>query len=132
MARRPSTEYFPSGLKVIDAFFPIGFGSVTAIKGQRYVALPPLTRAAEFAASTKLSHLLFVSTSSGVGKSHVALDVVITQHRANLKQLEASKHVHCIYVVIGRSERALASILKTLKGTGAMASTTVVAATGDR
>ena len=63
----------------------------------------------------------------GVGKSQVALDMLITQHRLNAKRAPQDR-VHCIYAAVGRSERTVNSIRSLLTSTGAMDSTTIVTA----
>jgi F-type H+-transporting ATPase subunit alpha len=54
------------------------------------------------------------------GKTAVALDTIINQK---------DKNVICIYVAIGQKESTVADIVETLKNHGALAYTTVVAAT---
>ena len=54
------------------------------------------------------------------GKTAIAIDTIINQK---------GQGVNCIYVAIGQKASTVASIVKTLEETGAMAYTTVVAAT---
>lgn len=54
------------------------------------------------------------------GKTAIAIDTIINQKGKNVK---------CIYVAIGQKASTVASIVKTLEESGAMAYTTVVAAT---
>ncbi|MBQ7954480.1 MAG: F0F1 ATP synthase subunit alpha [Lachnospiraceae bacterium] len=54
------------------------------------------------------------------GKTAIAIDTIINQKGQNVK---------CIYVAIGQKASTVASIVKTLEEAGAMAYTTVVAAT---
>ena len=54
------------------------------------------------------------------GKTAIAIDTIINQK---------GQGVHCIYVAIGQKASTVASLVKTLEENGAMAYTTVVAAT---
>ena len=58
------------------------------------------------------------------GKTAIAIDTIINQ-RSNF---EAGKPVYCIYVAIGQKGSTVASIVNTLRETGAMDYTVVVAA----
>jgi F-type H+-transporting ATPase subunit alpha len=59
------------------------------------------------------------------GKTAVAIDTIINQKRTH----ETNKPVYCIYVAIGQKRSTVAKVVKTLESHGAMAYTTVVAAT---
>ncbi|MEO5331630.1 MAG: F0F1 ATP synthase subunit alpha [Magnetococcus sp. YQC-5] len=59
------------------------------------------------------------------GKTAVAVDAIINQKRTH----ETDKAVYCIYVAIGQKRSTVAQVVKTLEKHGAMAYTTVVAAT---
>ena len=56
------------------------------------------------------------------GKTAIIIDTIINQRNAD---------VHCIYVAIGQKASSVAEVVDTLKKHGAMAHTTVVAATAD-
>ena len=58
----------------------------------------------------------------GTGKTAVALDAIINQRDTD---------VYCIYVAIGQKASTVAGVIRTLETAGAMAYTTVVAATAD-
>ncbi|NGZ25810.1 MAG: F0F1 ATP synthase subunit alpha, partial [Magnetococcales bacterium] len=59
------------------------------------------------------------------GKTAVAIDAIINQKRTH----ETDKPVYCIYVAIGQKRSTVAQVVKVLEDHGAMAYTTVVAAT---
>ncbi len=58
------------------------------------------------------------------GKTAIAIDTIINQKEF----FEAGKPVYCIYVAIGQKASTIAGIMKTLQDAGAMAYTTIVAA----
>jgi F-type H+-transporting ATPase subunit alpha len=58
------------------------------------------------------------------GKTAIAVDTIINQKEF----FEAGKPVYCIYVAIGQKASTIAGIMKTLEEYGAMAYTTIVAA----
>src|SRR6478609_4686375 len=58
------------------------------------------------------------------GKTAIAVDTIINQKEF----YEAGKPVYCIYVAIGQKASTIAGIMKTLEEYGAMAYTTIVAA----
>ena len=58
------------------------------------------------------------------GKTAIAVDTIINQKEF----YEAGKPVYCIYVAIGQKASTIAGIMKTLKESGAMAYTIIVAA----
>ncbi len=97
--RRSVHEPMQTGLKAIDALVPIGRGQRELIIGDRQT-----------------------------GKTAIAIDTILNQREAN-KGLDASQMLHCIYVAIGQKQSTVAQIVKVLEERGAMAYTTVVAAT---
>jgi F-type H+/Na+-transporting ATPase subunit alpha len=58
------------------------------------------------------------------GKTAIALDTIINQKEF----YQAGKAVYCIYVAIGQKASTIAGVMKTLEDAGAMAYTTIVAA----
>lgn len=58
------------------------------------------------------------------GKTAIAIDTIINQKEF----YEAGKPVYCIYVAIGQKASTIAGVMKTLEDYGAMAYTTIVAA----
>src|SRR5690348_14114902 len=58
------------------------------------------------------------------GKSAICIDTIINQKEF----FKAGKPVYCIYVAIGQKASTIAGIMKTLEENGAMAYTTIVAA----
>lgn len=59
------------------------------------------------------------------GKTAICVDTIINQKEF----YEAGKPVYCIYVAIGQKASTVAGVMKTLEDNGAMAYTTIVAAT---
>src|ERR1700744_975629 len=60
----------------------------------------------------------------GTGKTAICIDAIINQKEF----YAAGKPVYCIYVAIGQKASTIAGIMKTLEENGAMAYTTIVAA----
>src|ERR1700744_417560 len=58
------------------------------------------------------------------GKTAICIDAIINQKEF----FDAGKPVYCIYVAIGQKASTVAGVMKTLEETGAMAYTTIVAA----
>ncbi|MBW7951568.1 MAG: F0F1 ATP synthase subunit alpha, partial [Chitinophagaceae bacterium] len=58
------------------------------------------------------------------GKTAIAIDTIINQKEF----FDAGKPVYCIYVAIGQKASTVAGVMKTLSDNGAMAYTTIVAA----
>lgn len=58
------------------------------------------------------------------GKTAIAIDTIINQKEF----YQAGKPVYCIYVAIGQKASTIAGVMKTLEENGAMAFTTIVAA----
>ena len=61
------------------------------------------------------------------GKTAMALDTILNQQNYNGK--EGHRTLYCIYVAVGQKRSTVAQLVKKLEETGAMAYTTVVAAT---
>ena len=59
------------------------------------------------------------------GKTSVGIDTILNQK----KFYDAGQPVHCVYVAIGQKRSTVAKVVQTLEEKGAMAYTTVVAAT---
>lgn len=97
--RQPINEPLLTGVRIIDALFPIGRGQRELIIGDRQT-----------------------------GKTAIALDAIINQKQYNDKVSEKEK-VYCIYVAIGQKRSSVARIVKTLQDHGAMDYSIVVAAT---
>jgi len=88
-----------TGLKAIDSLIPVGRGQRELIIGDRQT-----------------------------GKTAVAIDAIINQKSIN-ESPDESKKLYCFYVAIGQKRSTVAQIVKTLEDAGAMAYTTVIAAT---
>jgi F-type H+-transporting ATPase subunit alpha len=90
-----------TGLKSVDAMIPIGRGQRELIIGDRQT-----------------------------GKTAVALDTILNQKSYNEEAgSDESKKLYCIYVAIGQKRSTVAQLVKKLEETGAIAYTTIVAAT---
>lgn len=99
--RQPVKEPLQTGITAIDAMIPIGRGQRELIIGDRQT-----------------------------GKTAVAIDAIINQkftHTEEAKQL-GIKPVYCVYVAIGQKESTVAQVVAKLEEHGAMAFTTVIAA----
>jgi F-type H+-transporting ATPase subunit alpha len=88
-----------TGLKVIDALVPVGRGQRELIIGDR-----------------------------GTGKTALAVDAMINQHRLNQQLQKGEKRVISIYVAIGQKQSKIAQVVGKLTETGAINSAIVVAA----
>ena len=97
--RRSVSEPMQTGLKALDALVPIGRGQRELIIGDRQT-----------------------------GKTAVAVDAIVNQ-KQNWESGDEKKRLYCIYVAIGQKRSTVAQIVKALEDNGAMAYTTVVAAT---
>ena len=97
--RQSINEPLMTGVRIVDALFPIGRGQRELIIGDRQT-----------------------------GKTAIAIDAIINQKQYNDKVSEKEK-VYCIYVAIGQKRSSVARIVKTLQEHGAMDYTIVVAAT---
>ncbi|MFV0514254.1 MAG: F0F1 ATP synthase subunit alpha, partial [Jhaorihella sp.] len=58
-----------------------------------------------------------------------AMDTILNQANYNGREADGMKTLHCIYVAVGQKRSTVAQLVKKLEETGAMAYTTVVAAT---
>lgn len=97
--RQSINEPLMTGVRIVDALFPIGRGQRELIIGDRQT-----------------------------GKTAIAIDAIINQKQYNDKVSDKEK-VYCIYVAIGQKRSSVARIVKTLQEHGAMDYTIVVAAT---
>jgi F-type H+-transporting ATPase subunit alpha len=101
--RQPVDTPMKTGIKAIDALFPIGRGQRELIIGDR-----------------------------GLGKTAIAIDTIINQKNINdLAAKDKSgkfKKVTCIYVAIGQKQSTVAQVVEKFKETGALAYTIIVAA----
>ncbi|MDR2074599.1 MAG: F0F1 ATP synthase subunit alpha, partial [Holosporales bacterium] len=97
--RQSINEPVLTGVRIIDALFPIGRGQRELIIGDRQT-----------------------------GKTAIAIDAIINQKQYN-DFLPENKKMYCIYVAIGQKMSTVARIVKTLKEKEAMPYTIVVAAT---
>lgn len=97
--RQTINEPLLTGVRIVDALFPIGRGQRELIIGDRQT-----------------------------GKTAIAIDAIINQKQYNDKVSEKEK-VYCIYVAIGQKRSSVARIVKTLQDHGAMDYSIVVAAT---
>jgi F-type H+-transporting ATPase subunit alpha len=102
IARQPVDTPMKTGIKAIDALFPIGRGQRELIIGDR-----------------------------GLGKTAVAIDTIINQKEGNDQAVKGKgklKKVICIYVAIGQKQSTVAQVIEKLRETGALGYTIVVAA----
>ena len=97
--RQSINEPLMTGVRIVDALFPIGRGQRELIIGDRQT-----------------------------GKTAIAIDAIINQKQYNDKS-QPNEKVYCIYVAIGQKRSSVARIVKTLQEHGAMDYTIVVAAT---
>ncbi|HSN83051.1 MAG TPA: F0F1 ATP synthase subunit alpha, partial [Polyangiales bacterium] len=101
VARQPVNEPLQTGLKAIDSMIPIGRGQRELIIGDRQT-----------------------------GKTAVALDTILNQKSYNeAAGDDESKKLYCFYVAVGQKRSTVAQLVKKLEETGAIAYTTVIAAT---
>ncbi|MBU6147829.1 MAG: F0F1 ATP synthase subunit alpha [Actinomycetales bacterium] len=97
--RQPVHEPLAFGVKAVDAMTAVGRGQRQLIIGDR-----------------------------GTGKTSLALDAIINQ-RDNWATGDPAQQVRCIYVAIGQKGSTVSSVRAALEEAGAMAYTTIVAAT---
>lgn len=97
--RQSIKEPVLTGIRIVDALYPIGRGQRELIIGDRQT-----------------------------GKSAIAIDAIINQKQYN-DVLSEGKKMYCIYVAIGQKRSTVARIVKTLEEHGALSYTIVVAAT---
>jgi len=88
-----------TGVKVLDAFFPLG-------KGRRFGITGPRTLG---------------------GKSELAIDLILSYHQENEK-LEVKDQMNCVYVLTGKRREENERIIDILRDSGALEYTTVVVA----
>ncbi|WP_312527936.1 F0F1 ATP synthase subunit alpha [Paracoccus sp. (in: a-proteobacteria)] len=100
MPRQSVHEPMATGVKSVDAMIPVGRGQRELIIGDRQT-----------------------------GKTALALDTILNQLSYNGREADGMKTLHCIYVAVGQKRSTVAQLVKKLEETGAMAYTTVVAAT---
>ncbi|WP_207099741.1 F0F1 ATP synthase subunit alpha [Paracoccus shandongensis] len=100
MPRKSVHEPMATGLKSVDAMIPVGRGQRELIIGDRQT-----------------------------GKTAIVLDTILNQQNYNGREAEGMKTLHCIYVAVGQKRSTVAQLVKKLEETGAMAYTTIVAAT---
>jgi F-type H+-transporting ATPase subunit alpha len=100
--RQPVKEPLQTGLKAVDGMIPIGRGQRELIIGDRQT-----------------------------GKTAVAIDTIINQRFTHTEAARKAgvKPVYCIYVAVGQKSSTVAQVVSKLEEEGAMAYTTVVAAT---
>ncbi len=97
--RKSVHEPMSTGLKAIDALIPIGRGQRELVIGDRQT-----------------------------GKTAILLDTFLNQKPAHDAGSEKDR-LYCIYVAIGQKRSTVAQLVKKLEETGAMAYTTIIAAT---
>ncbi len=101
--REPVNTPLKTGIKAIDAMFPIGRGQRELIIGDR-----------------------------GLGKTAIAVDAIINQRNFNSKNKKETtsnlRPVICIYVAIGQKESSVAQLVSRLREEGALEYTIVVVA----
>jgi F-type H+-transporting ATPase subunit alpha len=102
MQRQPVKEPLQTGIKAIDGMIPIGRGQRELIIGDRQT-----------------------------GKTAVAIDTIINQRSTHTPEAAARgvQPVYCIYVAIGQKASTVAAVRTKLEEQGAMAFTTIIAAT---
>ena len=99
--RQSVHEPMATGLKSVDAMIPVGRGQRELIIGDRQT-----------------------------GKTAIALDTILNQKSYNdAAGDDEGKKLYCVYVAIGQKRSTVAQLVKKLEETGAIAYTTVVAAT---
>ncbi len=102
VAREPVNTPLKTGIKAIDAMFPIGRGQRELIIGDR-----------------------------GLGKSQIAVDTIINQ-KANNGKIKGEKSqqrpIVCIYVAIGQKRSTIARVVAKLEEEDALSYTIVVCA----
>ena len=104
IARQPVDTPLKTGIKSIDALFPIGRGQRELIIGDR-----------------------------GLGKTAIAIDTIINQVNINDQAAKDKsgkvKPVICVYVAIGQKQSTVAQVVEKLREKGALDFTIIVAAT---
>lgn len=102
VARKSINEPLQTGLKSVDALFPIGRGQRELIIGDRQT-----------------------------GKTAIAVDAIINQNNIvlNEEDTEIADAVYSIYVAIGQKMSTVSNIYRILESTGALESSVLVVAT---
>jgi F-type H+-transporting ATPase subunit alpha len=102
VARKSINEPLQTGLKSVDALFPIGRGQRELIIGDRQT-----------------------------GKTAIAIDAIINQNNIilNEEDTEIADAVYSIYVAIGQKMSTVSNIYRILENTGALESSVLVVAT---
>ena len=100
MPRKSVHEPMATGLKSVDAMIPVG-------RGQRELIIGDCQ----------------------TGKTALALDTILNQANYNGREADGMKTLHCFYVAIGQKRSTVALLVKKLEETGALAYTTIIAAT---
>ncbi|MBP7190245.1 MAG: F0F1 ATP synthase subunit alpha [Rickettsiaceae bacterium] len=98
VSRKSVSEPMQTGIKAIDSLIPIGRGQRELIIGDRQT-----------------------------GKTAIAIDAIINQKYQNTSSKDSEK-MFCVYVAIGQKRSTVASVVRKLEESGAMAYTTVVVA----
>eukprot|EP00003_Mantamonas_plastica_P017320 TRINITY_DN287_c0_g2_i1.p1 TRINITY_DN287_c0_g2~~TRINITY_DN287_c0_g2_i1.p1 ORF type:complete len:512 (+),score=-194.20 TRINITY_DN287_c0_g2_i1:149-1684(+) len=98
--RKSIHEPMQTGLKAIDSLVPIGRGQRELIIGDRQT-----------------------------GKTAVAIDTIINQLSSNKQAKNDSEKLFSVYVAIGQKRSTVAQLVETLRETGALDTTVIVAAT---
>eukprot|EP00163_Fabomonas_tropica_P017858 TRINITY_DN3166_c0_g3_i2.p2 TRINITY_DN3166_c0_g3~~TRINITY_DN3166_c0_g3_i2.p2 ORF type:complete len:457 (-),score=156.89 TRINITY_DN3166_c0_g3_i2:46-1416(-) len=93
------SEPMQTGLKAIDGLVPVGRGQRELIIGDRQT-----------------------------GKTAIAIDTILNQKPLHAGSDEKKK-LYCVYVAVGQKRSTVAQVVKALEEAGALAYTTVVAAT---
>jgi F-type H+-transporting ATPase subunit alpha len=102
VARKSINEPLQTGIKSVDALFPIGRGQRELILGDRQT-----------------------------GKTAIAIDAIINQNNIilNEEDSELNDAVYSIYVAVGQKMSTVSQIYRTLQNTGALESSVLVVAT---
>jgi F-type H+/Na+-transporting ATPase subunit alpha len=100
--RQPVKEPLQTGIKAVDGMIPIGRGQRELIIGDRQT-----------------------------GKTAIAIDTIINQKYTHTEAAKKAgvKPVYCIYVAVGQKSSTVAQVVDRLQEEGAMAYTTIIAAT---
>lgn len=100
VARKSVREPLQTGIKAIDALFPIGKGQRELVIGDRQT-----------------------------GKTAITIDTILNQRENFYNSVTDSDVVYCIYVAIGQKTSTVAQIVDILKKSGAFEFSVIVAAT---
>jgi len=100
VARKSVREPLQTGIKAIDALFPIGKGQRELVIGDRQT-----------------------------GKTAITVDTILNQRENFYNSVSGVDAVYCIYVAIGQKTSTVAQIVDILKTSGAFEFSVIVAAT---